>query len=120
MHILLVDDNPLMQRVITLLLESYGHQVQTATSAAEALSLCQRHAFGLVVLDLWLPDGDGPGVLASLRQLPGYASCPAIGISGMSDTHLDPALIAPFDAFLAKPLEIDTLVATVDRVTKPR
>jgi two-component system CheB/CheR fusion protein len=120
MYILLVDDNALMQQVIVRLLESYGHQVQAATNAAEALDLSKRRHFDLVVLDLYLPDSDGPELLAQLRQLPGYASCPAIGISGMSDTQLDRSTISCFDAFLTKPLDIDALLAAVDQVTKSR
>jgi two-component system CheB/CheR fusion protein len=117
MHILLVDDNPLMQRVITLLLESYGHHVQATTNATEALRLCERSDFDLLLLDLFLPDGDGPELLARLRQLPGYTSCPAIGMSGLSDMQLDQAMIAHFDAFLTKPIEIDGLLEVVQRLT---
>lgn len=114
MDILLVDDNPLMQQVMLRYLNLLGYQVRVASSAQEALTLAGQSQPGLLVLDLYLPDADGPETLQMLRALPGCAATPAIAISGLNreDAPIDGA---GFAEFLSKPVELEDLEATVRR-----
>ncbi|MEI7768484.1 MAG: response regulator [Chloroflexales bacterium] len=113
MAILLVDDNPLMQQVISRFLESQGYQVKVAEDGAEALALARDEAFHLLVLDMRLPDQDGPQILAALRGLPGMERSPAIAVSGLGEEDRERTVRAGFDIFLAKPVDLDDLLRVV-------
>ncbi|MFV9507836.1 MAG: response regulator [Oscillochloridaceae bacterium umkhey_bin13] len=113
MQILLVDDNLLMQQVIGRFLESYGYRVCIATTGAEALALLDPAHCHLFVIDLRLPDQSGIALLATLRGLSGLATCPAIAISGLGEPERHATLAAGFESFLAKPIDLDELLATV-------
>lgn len=114
MQILLVDDNPLMQQVISRYLESLGYTVSVAEDGAEALALAQRALFQLYVIDMRLPDQDGPQLLSALRDLPGHGGRPAIAVSGLGEEERASMLAAGFDAFLPKPIDLDDLVRVVE------
>jgi CheY-like chemotaxis protein len=113
MDILLVDDNPLMQQLMARFLGDLGYNVAVAGRADEALALASESAPSLLLLDMHLPDLDGPEVLLALRKLPGWAATPVIAMSGMDEGSLRPSLASGFVAYLAKPIDLDLLEATV-------
>lgn len=115
MHVLLVDDNPLMQQVISRFLMSQGYQVTVARDGAEALDLAQRSAFQVLVIDMRLPDIDGPQLLIGLRRLPALGGAMAIAVSGLGEDDRDETVRAGFDHFMAKPIDLDELLAVVRR-----
>ncbi|GAB4434799.1 MAG: response regulator [Chloroflexi bacterium OHK40] len=115
MQVLLVDDNPLMQQVISRFLMSQGYQVGVAPSGKEALALVRREGCQLLVIDMRLPDQDGPDLLLALRREPGLERCPAIAVSGLGEDDRERTVAAGFDAFLAKPIDLDELSAAVQR-----
>lgn len=115
MEVLLVDDNPLMQQVISRFLMSQGYSVAVAESAEEALDLTRHVAYQLMLIDMRLPDRDGPELLLALRNEPGMARCPAIAVSGLGEDDRERTVTAGFDAFLAKPIDLDELLEAVQR-----
>ncbi len=119
MRILLVDDNPLMQQVISSYLQLQGYEVAVTGDGAQALAVARGPAFQLYVIDMRLPDLDGPEILAALRALPGPGRCPAIAVSGLGEEERTRTLAAGFDAFLAKPIDLDDLVGAVRRFLAP-
>ncbi|MBC7292369.1 MAG: response regulator, partial [Actinotalea sp.] len=66
-HVLVVDDDAALLRVLAVTLRAHGWQVSTATTGAGALRAVAHEAPDVVVLDLGLPDADGVEVLARLR-----------------------------------------------------
>ncbi len=122
MQVLLVDDNPLMQQVISRFLMSQGYAVDVAGDAQEALTFAQRRAYHLLMIDMRLPDQDGPQLLGMLRGLPDFAPCPAIAVSGLGEDDRELMIDAGFETFLAKPIDLDELLATVHHYigTPPR
>lgn len=115
MQILLVDDNPLMQQVINSFLVSHGYSVAIAATGQDALAVISDEVCRLLMIDMRLPDQDGPDLLVILRQLPGMAHCPAIAVSGLGEEDRERTVAAGFDMFLAKPIDLDELLATVQR-----
>jgi CheY-like chemotaxis protein len=110
-----VDDNPLMQQLITRFLGDLGYQVRVAGRADDAVALARTTPPGLFVIDMHLPDMDGPDALRLLRAQPGCASTPAIAISGLDEHDAHYLVTADFAEFLAKPVELDALEAAVAR-----
>ncbi len=115
MQIVLVDDNPLMQQVISRFLISQGYQVTAMASATEVLQTIEPQTCRLLLIDMRLPDQDGPDLLSALRRIPDMATCPAIAVSGLGEPDRPRTVSAGFDAFLIKPIDLDELLALVRR-----
>ncbi|MGH6999333.1 MAG: response regulator, partial [Phenylobacterium sp.] len=67
--ILIVEDEEQLQRMLRSALTQAGYMVVTAKSGLEALEQLVRHEFGVVLLDLGLPDMDGKEVIAQARSI---------------------------------------------------
>ncbi len=113
--ILVVEDNPIMRRMLRLTLASAGHQVLEAPDGHTGLGVASERALDAVVLDLGLPDVDGAELLEQLRSQPGRQSLPAIALSGMAKRRGEPEL-ERFEEFLIKPVEPSRLIDAVARV----
>lgn len=115
-EVFIVDDNPLMARLLTELLEDEGYRA-VALAGDAVLAAAQQAPPRLVVLDVLLPGIDGPEVCRQLRADPRTAMVPIVFISA-----LPPATLAlrlhdcPYDAFIPKPFEIDEVTATIRRL----
>ncbi len=66
-RVLVVDDEPKMQRVLEIMLHKMGHEVLLAGDGQAALALAQRVAVDLVMTDLRMPSMDGIALLTALR-----------------------------------------------------
>jgi CheY-like chemotaxis protein len=78
-RVLLVEDDPDIQLIAQLALESVGGmEVCVCNSGAEAIRLAPEFGPDLILLDVMMPDMDGPETLAALQQLPELAQVPAI------------------------------------------
>ena len=77
--ILLVEDDPDIRVIVKSALEMMGgFEVRACSSGAEALSAVEELAPQLALLDVMMPELDGPGVLARLRELPATVTLPVI------------------------------------------
>jgi two-component system KDP operon response regulator KdpE len=114
--VLLVDDEPVLLRMLEVNLKIAGFAVRTATSGAGALASVAEETPDVVVLDLGLPDLDGWEVLARLRAIDALAETPVVVVSGSDrDAAGDPGYAANVHAFLTKPVEPADLVEIVRR-----
>ncbi|MFO7718575.1 MAG: response regulator, partial [Desulfohalobium sp.] len=66
-RILIVDDDQLLCRSLGTVLEEMGHTVQAEFRLEDALAAAQSTAFAAVILDVWLPDGNGLEALSRFR-----------------------------------------------------
>ena len=68
--ILLVDDEPELQNMVTSILENEGYtNIKTASTASEAIDACKNFKPELAVLDVMLPDGNGFDLLRELKRI---------------------------------------------------
>lgn len=106
-RILLVEDDQDIQIVAGLALQDLaGFEVSVCSSGREALSTAQSFAPDLIILDVMMPELDGPGTLAELRRLPDLAETPVIFMTAKAQPNeiaeyrklgaLD-VIIKPFD-----------------------
>jgi CheY-like chemotaxis protein len=87
-RILLVDDEPLLRRAFRTLLETAGHEVSEAGTAAEALEAARTGKPELVFLDLGLPDGSGLDVA---RTLTAESQARVVALTGRNDQGIGAA-----------------------------
>lgn len=115
MRILLVEDHQDTARVVTRSLERAGHAVTCASGAADASRLCQEQRFDLLISDISLLDGDGWSLMRDLHAACGLRG---IAVSGRAyDTDIQRSREVGFLEHLSKPITIDALLASIDRVT---
>ena len=69
-HILVVEDDAALVRILRKSIESSGHTVETAGDGVAGLEAARAGRFDAIVLDLMLPKRTGFDVLAELRQMP--------------------------------------------------
>jgi DNA-binding response OmpR family regulator len=115
-HILVVDDDALLRRSLSLQLEQAGYRASTAASAEDALALIQRDQPDLILLDVGLPGMDG---LDALRHIQQENDIPVIFVTARRrelDTILGLELGA--DGYITKPFNPDILLAHVKSVLR--
>ena len=66
--VLVVDDDPRLQRTLSIALRAHAHHVLTASDGRTALQVVAEESPDVVILDLGLPDLDGTEVLRRIRQ----------------------------------------------------
>ncbi len=118
--ILVVDDEPDIQMVLSARLEAAGYRVETSGTGLEALNRIRSNPPDLVILDLMLPGMDGFAVCAMLKRDQRYRHIPIIILSARSqpqDRQTGKDLGA--DAYLTKPFQPQELLGTVSRLLQP-
>jgi DNA-binding response OmpR family regulator len=111
-HVLVIEDEPQIARLVELHLKDLGCSVEVAGTAADGLALMRSRPADLVVLDLMLPDKDGLEVCRDLRARKDYV--PILILTARSaevDRVLGLELGA--DDYLTKPFSIRELIARV-------
>ena len=108
-NLLLIEDDPQIQRFLATALEAHGYALSAAANGAEGLRLAATEQPGIVIVDLGLPDMSGLDVIQRLREW--YAS-PIIVLSARDkETDKVAALDLGADDYLTKPFGIGELLA---------
>jgi two-component system cell cycle response regulator DivK len=115
-RILLVEDNERNMKLLRDVLQATGYATLEATTGAEAVALAGEHVPALILMDARLPDMDGLEALRQLRATPRTALIPTLAVTaqamkGDRERFLD----AGFDGYLSKPIDMDELLAAVER-----
>jgi two-component system KDP operon response regulator KdpE len=107
--VLVVEDEPQLQRFLRAALGSHGYRVLEAATAREAEQLATSHLPDVYLLDLVLPDGDGIDLARRLRE---WTRAPIIVVSarGREEDKVI-ALDAGADDYLTKPFGVNELLA---------
>jgi DNA-binding response OmpR family regulator len=109
-HVLLVEDEPTLRRVIARNLTSRGITVQEAGTAGEAIAAASASAPDLLLLDINLPDQTGWDVLRELQRRGQEVPTVIVSAVRVSQRRLDE--FHPL-AYLPKPFPIEALLRIV-------
>jgi two-component system, OmpR family, KDP operon response regulator KdpE len=108
-RVLVVDDEPQIQRFLSVALTAAGYDVILAETGAQAMRLAVTSAPDLIVLDLGLPDRDGKDVLRDIRT---FSQTPVIILSARDrESEKIEALDLGADDYVEKPFGIGELTA---------
>lgn len=117
-RILVVDDEPQIQRFLKPSLTAAGYDILEAVTGAEALKAIATQAPDLVILDLGLPDMDGKDVIASLRA---WSDIPIVILSARDrESEKIAALDLGADDYVEKPFGIGELTARIRTALRHR
>ncbi|HEX9462829.1 MAG TPA: response regulator [Alphaproteobacteria bacterium] len=103
--ILIVDDDPVLRPLMRAVLEEGAFTVSEAADGVEALALCDRNQYDLIVVDVIMPHMDGIELCRELRLRAGFAYVPILMATGLDDL---PSITKAYQAgatdFISKPL----------------
>ena len=115
--ILVVEDDPIVLRLITKILGDEGYSVRAATDGSQALEVIAEQHFDIILLDVMMPTLDGLGVLARLRGSGALRNTRVLMLTALGkDSDWLKGFKAGAHDYLTKPFDHDELVATVKRL----
>jgi CheY-like chemotaxis protein len=118
-----VEDNPVNQQVLTLLLEKAGHRVTVVGNGREAVERLPGQPFDLVLMDVQMPEMDGVRATKLIRQrekaVGGHIPIVAVTANAIQSER-QRCLAAGMDDYLPKPIRAAELFALIDRLVGSR
>ncbi len=120
-HVLIVDDEEEIRDSLESILREEGYAVTSTGTATEALELVRDVEYDVVLLDVWLPDGDGLAVLDQIRAM-GLSTPPEVVIisgHGTIESAVRATKLGAYD-FLEKPLSLDRTLLLLKNATEAR
>lgn len=115
MFVLVVEDDRDIAALLRFVLEDAGYQVCEASDGREALHLLAQVQPAVVLSDIVMPIMSGIELARAMRQDSALRSIKVVLMSAMQQ----PAPEVVYDAFIAKPFNVDHVLATLARLTAP-
>ena len=101
--ILIVEDEPTLQRAILSVLTDQGYKIFSATNGEDAITIARKELPDLILLDLILPKKDGFAVLTDLKQEPATMNIPVIILTNLEgNADVERALALGATTYLVK------------------
>ena len=116
MRILLAEDNKINQKYAIALLEKRFH-LTIAENGVQAVEQMRKHDFDVVLMDIQMPELDGPGATRQIRALPApKCHVPIIAMTANAQPGArEDYLTAGMDDYVTKPISPAALLALLDR-----
>jgi DNA-binding response OmpR family regulator len=114
-HILIVDDDPDLLEMITLVLVSQRHKVTTASCGAAVAGALDGSLPDLILMDIYLGDADGRDLCRQLKDSFVYGHIPVLLYSA-GYIQQDSIAASGADDFIAKPFDIYQLRERIDQL----
>ncbi len=113
-HVLVIDDDVSIQKMLVTVLEDDGHQVSVADDGQQGLALAFEDLPDLVVTDMSLPLKTGWDVIAALKNNESTRNTPVIALSAYdSQGDRDAGHEAGCNAYVGKPIDFGVLMKNV-------
>lgn len=126
-RVLVVEDNLINQKVISIILQRAGYQVGLANTGIEALQKLDENEqtdepFNIVLMDIQMPQMNGLDATIAIRAKEANTTqhIPIIAITASAISGArEECIHAGMDTFLTKPVQADKLIETVQRLLDP-
>jgi PAS domain S-box-containing protein len=117
LRVLVAEDHPINQRVVTRLLQHLGHHADVADNGAQAIERASRQHYDVVLMDIQMPEIDGLQAARAIVRRRGPQGLPriiAMTANAMPGDR-EACLEAGMDGYLAKPIELRDLADALGR-----
>ncbi|MCL2344641.1 MAG: bacteriohemerythrin [Desulfobulbus sp.] len=110
MQVLLAEDEPVNQEITRSLLEEVGLNVAIANDGAEAVAMCQKNSYDLILMDMQMPQLNGIEATRQIRRLPAHGMTPILAMTANAFAQDRQACLdAGMNDHIAKPVDPDAL-----------
>lgn len=121
LHVLVAEDNPINQKIVSKILEKLGHKVTLANSGSAVLSLLGQSSVDIILMDCHMPDMNGIEATQRIRQLEQAGQItkytPIIAFTGDElESDAEHCIRHGMDDFLGKPATLDKFRTVLSRV----
>jgi CheY-like chemotaxis protein len=119
LRVLLAEDTPANQKLVTYILGKRGHNVEVVQNGKLALEALCRHDFDVVLMDVQMPVMDGFQATQAIRKLPDAkkARTPIIAMTAHAlKGDAERCLGASMDGYISKPVKGEELIELVERM----
>lgn len=117
LRILVAEDNPVNQEIVSATLEHDGHYVDLVGNGAEAVTAVQNAPYDVVLMDIHMPEMDGMTATKKIRELPGeLGNIPIIALTadamvGDREKYIGSGM----NDYASKPVNLDELYGAIQR-----
>jgi two-component system cell cycle response regulator len=112
--VLIVEDNPANQLLVSAVLEREGYRIELAASAVGARAVLDRSLPDLILMDVQLPGVDGLTFTRELKADPATAGIPVVALTALAMSgDRERALEAGCAGYISKPINTRTFAADV-------
>jgi CheY-like chemotaxis protein len=120
LRVLLAEDNPINQKVELRMLERVGYRADAVASGIEALAALERRPYDVVIMDVQMPEMDGLEATRRLRaRFAGTGRPQVIAMTANAmEGDREACLAAGMDDYVAKPVRLEALAATLERAAR--
>jgi DNA-binding NtrC family response regulator len=118
-RILVVDDEEIMRDVLSDLLSSESYKVDLAENGSQALEMMRDRDYGVMVLDLMMPDLDGFQILEEMKKAENSPAALILTAFGSIEKAIKATKLGAFD-FITKPFKNDELLLAVKNALEHR
>ncbi|NOR83973.1 MAG: response regulator, partial [Ardenticatenales bacterium] len=118
-QVLVIDDDPVIRKIIATILGRQGHQVVAASDGKEGLAAVEAQKPDVAIIDVMMPGIDGYEVTRRLRQDPDFIHLPILILTGRSELQEKlNAFEAGADDYMSKPFEPAELIARLSKLLR--
>ena len=116
--ILIVDDDPRNIFALKLTLKARGFQLESSTSAQEAIEMMKSHNdFSVVLMDMMMPEMDGYEAIRIIRNTEGIQDVPVIAVTAQAmPEDRQKCLDAGAQDYVSKPINVDVLLSSIEKI----
>jgi DNA-binding response OmpR family regulator len=117
-RVLVVDDDPVVIRLVKELLKSQGYQVESARDGIDAMVMVKKEKPDLIVLDIMMPELNGYDVLRTLKFTDEYKEIPVLLLTAR-EQELDKRIgeMMGID-YLQKPVNREAFIEKINKALK--
>jgi two-component system response regulator AtoC len=112
--VLVLDDEPNMRHMLSMLLQKAGYEVTGAENGREGLDLLESHVFDFILCDIKMPVMDGMAFLKGSEQARGGATLIMMSAFGAIDTAIEAMKSGAYD-FISKPFKTDEVLLALKK-----
>ena len=123
MHILVVEDDQALNKLICRVLNKNGYETASATDGEEALALLDQMYIDLIITDLMMPNMDGHQAAKTIRAMekerPDASSIPIIALSANAFAEdVKASVDSGMNGHISKPFDMEEVTATIAKYVK--
>ncbi len=119
LHVLIAEDTPASAKLLAAVLAKRGHAVEVAKNGEEAVRMVDSGSFDLVLMDIQMPIMDGLQATAVIRHMQETAKShlPIVAVTAFAlQGQRELCLAAGMNDFVTKPVDIRSLMTTVEKM----